>query len=258
MKKILIIFLLSSLGFFVLTTSAYAQAISSGATYTYKIDDTKAVDGDILTMSDKGLVRANTPYTGSIFGVVQNDAVIIIELLDEGGQPVARSGIAKVNVTNANGPIKKGGLIAVSTTPGKGQRADKAGYVLGTALADMNEATGQIPVALEIKSYDLSTTLNSATANRFLKSLDGILLASTEDPEKLSQLVRYVAAAIIVLGAFAISFFTFSKSMANSVEAIGRNPLAKNFIFSSLVINIVITVVVLGVALAAAFILIKF
>lgn len=221
--------------------------------FSYNVVDSGAKNGDILIYTDKGLVRATSASSNAMFGVMQADPVVVIELSVNEGQPVVKSGIAEVNVT---GPVKKGDYITSSAQPGKGQRADKSGYMLGVALADASGSNDKIPVALEIKYVDLHSLL-SPNVNKFLKSLDNILLASTQDPEKFTKLVRYIAAAVIVLGAFVISFFTFSKSMTNSVEAIGRNPLAKDSIYFSLVINVAVTVIIVLAGLATAFILIK-
>jgi len=233
-----------------------AQSNDFNAAYSYNVVDPQASDGDILMYTEKGLVRANSAYTSGVFGVLQNNPVIVIELGDNQDQPVVKSGITMINVTNINGPIKKGDYITSSTVPGKGQRADKSGYMLGVAMAESEGDNGKIPVSLDIKYVDLYSILSPA-ANKFLKSLDNILLASTQDPEQFTRLVRYLAAAIIVLGAFIISFLTFSRSMTNSVEAIGRNPLARNSIYFSLVINIIVAVTTLLIGLASAFILIK-
>lgn len=258
MKKFQIIFLLFSLYtiYSILSTPpVHAQSNSFDAAYSYVVADPKAQDGDILIYSEKGLVRANSSFASAMFGVVQMNPVILIELAESQGLPVVKSGIAMVNVTDANGPIKKGDYITSSTIPGKGQRADKSGYILGVAMAE-STGSNKIPVSLDIKYVDLYSVLPPA-ANKLLKSLDNLLLASIQDPEKFTKLVRYLAAAIIVLGAFIISFLTFSKSMTNSVEAIGRNPLARNSIYFSLVINVIVAVVTLLVGLASAFILIK-
>lgn len=251
----LLLFALYIVHFTFYINPVYAQNTGLDTAYSYAIIDPEAQDGDILIYSDKGLVRTSSPFETAMFGVLQSNPVILIELADNTGQPVVKSGIADVNVTNTNGPIKKGDYITSSSVPGKGQRADKSGYMLGVAMAE-STGSGKIPVSLDIKYVDLYSLLPPA-ANKLLKSLDNILLASTQDPEKFTKLVRYIAAAIIVLGAFLISFLTFSKSMTNSVEAIGRNPLARNSIYFSLVINVVVAVIALLVGLASAFILIK-
>lgn len=265
MKKIIAIIYLLFLT--ILPLSVEAQ-VNGDITYDYTISDSKAVDGDILIYTDKGLVRADTTFSSAMFGVMQLDPIISIQLDGNEGQPVAKTGIANVNVTNINGPIKKGDYITSSAVTGKGQKAEKSGYMIGTALADFSNSgdkmtvdgksisSGQIPVSLNVQYVDLYSNLSPA-ANKFLKSLDSILLASIQDPTQFTRLVRYLVAAVIVLGAFIISFFTFSKSMAKSVEAIGRNPLAKNSIYFSLLVNVFVTVITIIAGLATAYILIK-
>lgn len=252
----LVIFLTFNFLLFNFSTPAFAQAPDLNAAFSYDVADKKASDGDILIYTDKGLVRSSAVYSNAMFGVVQVNPVVVIDLNDDQGQTVVSSGVANVNVVDVNGQIKKGDYITSSVQTGKGQKADKSGYMLGVALENLSEPSGQIPVALDIKYVDLYSII-SPTASKFLKALDNILLASTQDPEKFSRLVRYVSAALIVMGAFGISFLTFSKSMTNSVEAIGRNPLAKNSIYFSLLINIIVAVASLIIGVITAYILIK-
>ncbi len=257
MKKHSYIFIVFIALYFIFYASPIlAQTNGLNTAYDYNIVDPEAQDGDILMYTDKGLMRANSASLNAMFGVMQDNPTIVIQLNDGDKSPVVTSGIDEVNVTNTNGPIKKGNYITVSSKPGKGQKADKSGYMLGVALADSNSESGKIPVAVDIKYVDLYTTISPA-ANRFLKSLDNILLASVQNPDQFTKLIKYLAAAIIVLGAFLISFLTFSKSMSNSVEAIGRNPLAKNSIYISLLINTVVVVTTLIIGLISAFILVK-
>lgn len=254
-ENIIFITVITIIIFIIFPRAVYAQGNNLDAAYNYTVVDPEAQDGDILIYTDKGLTRANSAFSTTLFGVLQTNPVIEIQLSEDEGQPVVRSGVANVNVVNTSGPVKKGDYITSSAKPGKGQKADKSGYMLGVALADSG-GSGQIPVALDIKYVDIYSTL-SPGVNKFLKSLDNILLASTQNPEQFTKLIRYLAAAAIVLGAFVISLFTFSRSMANSVEAIGRNPLAKKSIYFSLMLNVIVTVTTLIAGLATAFILIK-
>lgn len=239
-----------------LLSIASAQTTGLDASYGYNITDAEAQEGDILIHTDQGLMRATSAYSTAIFGVKQSDPLVMIQLSESDTQSIVKSGITQVNVTNTGGPIKKGDYITSSSVTGKGQRADKSGFILGVALTNLEEQTGQIAVDLDIKYVDVYSTI-SPGANKFLKSLDNILLASTQDPEKFTKLVRYLAASVIMLGAFGISLLTFSKSMSNSVEAIGRNPLARKYIYFSLIINAAVTVTTLLVGFITAFILIK-
>lgn len=259
MKKLLILSILYSLYSIFYTSVTFAQtSLDAGVNYT--IFDKEAVDGDILTFSDKGLVRSSNVFKNAQFGILQQSPVVSINIGEGSTQPIVHSGIASVNVTNTNGSIKKGDYLTSSATPGKGQKADKSGYMIGVALQDFSSTKtndiGQIPVALNIQYVNLYSTI-SPSANKFFKSLDSILLNSIEDPERFIRLVRYLFAGLIMFGAFSISLLTFSKASANSIEAIGRNPLAKNSIYISLFVNILVVIAVLIAGLITSFILIK-
>lgn len=259
MKKFQIVFILLfyALPFTLYANSTFAQTNSLDASYSYQVTDPEAKDGDILIYTDKGLIRSDTSFSTAMFGIMQSEPLVVVQLNPEDTQAVIKSGIATVNVTTLNGAIEKGDYITSSTDTGKGQKADKSGYMLGIAMADFSDsAPGQIPVSLNIQYVDLYSMI-SPSANKFLKSMDNILLASTQDPEQFTRLVRYLAAALIMLGAFVISLFTFTKASANSIEAIGRNPLAKKVIFMSLIINMIVVIGVLIAGLITSFILIK-
>src|SRR3990167_4029737 len=91
----------------------YAQGINDVASI-YKVTDTDAIDGDILTVTDAGLVRSTTVADKNIFGVLQDNPTLVFREQVEDGKPVARSGVVQVNVTNAGGAIKYGDLITSS------------------------------------------------------------------------------------------------------------------------------------------------
>lgn len=251
-----------------LPTLALAQEpLGVGVSFTQILSDKEAENGDILMTGPQGIVRANLPYTTSLYGVVQDNTLLVYRNVDEQGVPISRSGLAVVNVSNINGPIKTGDFITSSTIPGKGERAMESGYVIGVAMEDFQEqgaaslevngktyATGKISVALRFEWMDISVPKN---ANRVLAVFNNALLRNLENPEKFIQLFRYILAAIIILIGFLVGFFTFSRSLAKSVEAIGRNPLAKNSIQFSILMNIVLTIATTIVGIVAALLIIR-
>ena len=106
-------------------------------TSVYEVADRDAVEGDILKATDKGLIRTTIGFDNKIFGIIA-DSPLLIFRSETKGKPVIRSGIAQVNVTTLNGPIKYGDYITSSSVAGKGQKATESGYTVGMALGAFN------------------------------------------------------------------------------------------------------------------------
>ena len=221
-----------------LLPTAHAQE-SKGIEVTsiYEIGDPDAIEGDILKASDKGLVLTTIGFDNKVFGIIA-DQPLLVYRTDTKGKPVVRSGVAQINVTTLNGPIKYGDYITTSTIAGKGQKALESGYTVGMALGAFSGegapqvdgpkgkvSSGKIPVAVRIEYTELT---NPRFAGRLFGFIGTAFLENISDPKQVGNVIRLVAAGLVVLLSFAFGFLTFSRSIAKSVEALGRNPLAKS------------------------------
>ncbi len=246
-----------------------ASAQESGGievTSIYEIADTEAQEGDIISVTDQGLVRSSIGFDPKMFGVIQEQTLLVYRTATP-GKPLARSGIAQVNVTTLNGPIESGSYITSSQIPGKGQKAQESGYVLGIAMAQFSGegapsldgptgrvATGTIPVAIRIEYAELTSP---RFAGRLFGFIGASFLENIRDPKQLGLVIRYIAAGLVVLLSFTFAFLTFSRSIAKSIEALGRNPLAKSTIQLSIIINIILLVVTGLIGIVASILLIR-
>lgn len=263
--------------FFLLLTASYllpavhAQSQGLEVTSVYEIDDTEAIEGDILITTDKGLGRASKSFDNKMFGVVADQPILVYRNNDLKGKPVVRSGVANVNVTTLNGPIKYGDYITSSSILGKGQKAAESGYVIGISLAEFNPSTGsgqteeidgpngkvklgKIAVAIRVEYAELT---NPRFAGRLFGFVGTSFLENVNDPKKFGNVVRYIAAGLVVLLSFTFGFLTFSRSIAKSVEALGRNPLAKSTIQLSMIINIALLILTGIIGIVASILIIK-
>lgn len=253
--------------YFIPYTLTYAQE-SIEATSIYEISDADAAEGDILIATDQGIKRADTGFSNKMFGVLQENPILLFRNKDvNNGKPVMRAGMASVNVTTLNGPIKYGDYITSSNISGKGQKASESGYVFGVALANFDGqgaeqvagptgqvALGKIPVAIRIEYAELS---NPRFAGRVFGFVGQSFLENIKDPKQLGLVIRYIAAGLIVLLSFTFGFLTFSRSISKSVEALGRNPLAKSTIQLSMVINIALLVITAFIGIVASILIVK-
>ena len=266
MKKFLFILPILLATNYLLPTTHAQESQGIEVTAVYEVTDQDAVTGDILKATDKGLVRTDIGFDNKMFGVIQDKPLMVYRTNDK-GKPVVRSGIAQVNVTTLNGPIKYGDYITSSAIAGKGQKASESGYTVGMALGAFTGegapeidglkgkvASGQIPVAIRIEYTELT---NPRFAGRLFGFVGTAFLENISDPKQLGTVVRFVAAGLVVLLSFTFGFLTFSRSIAKSIEALGRNPLARSTIQMSMIINIALLVVTGIVGIVASILIIK-
>lgn len=242
------------------------QSQGSEITSVYEIADTEAVEGDILSATEGGLVRSSIGFDPKIFGIIAEQPLLVYRTPNF-GKPVIRSGIAQINVTTLNGPIKYGDYITSSQIPGKGQRAQESGYIVGIALAAFEEggaeqidgptgkvAVGKISVAVRIEYAELT---NPRFAGRLFGFIGTALLENVSDPRQFGNVIRFMAAGLVLLLSFTFAFLVFARSIPKSIEAIGRNPLAKSTIQLSMVMNIVLLVITGLIGIVASILIIR-
>ncbi len=253
----IIIFLLSLLltTYYLLPTT-HAQSQGIEVTSVYEIQDKDAIDGDIVIAKDTGLVRADKAYDAKLFGVIQAQPLLVYRENERTNvKPVVRSGVALVNVTNLTGPIKYGDYITSSATLGKGEKAIESGYVIGIALQPFSgTGNGKIPVAIKLEFAEITTP---RFAGRIFSLLGTAFLENLQDPKKFGDIVRYIAAALVVLLSFTFAFLTFSRTIVKSIEAIGRNPLAKNTIQLTMIINVILLIITGFIGIVASILIIR-
>lgn len=261
---VLLFFLLYPVTSNLSAVSAQNQGLE--VTSVYNVADKDALEGDILVASDQGLVRATKSFDNKMFGILATQPILVYRDNTQ-GKPVVRSGVIAVNVTTQGGEVKYGDYITSSTIAGKGQKASDSGYVIGVALAPFTGeggeqvdgpsgkvALGKISVAIRIEYAELT---NPRTAGRIFSFIGTSFLENVNDPKKFGTVVRYMAAGLIVLLSFSFGFLTFSRSIVKSIEALGRNPLAKTTIQLSILINIALLVVTGIIGIVASILLIK-
>ncbi len=255
MTKLIIFFFLLLTTYYLLPTTIHAQQQGVEVTSVYEIPDTNAVEGDIVTVTDQGLIRASKTFDNKMFGVIQETPLLVYRS-ETKGKPVMRSGIAQVNVTASNGVIKYGDYITTSTTSGKGEKATESGYVLGIALAsyDGTGGTGKIPIAIRIEYAELT---NPRFAGRLFGFIGSSFLENVRDPKQLGIIIRYIAAGLVLLLSFTFAFLIFARSIPKSIEAIGRNPLAKSTIQFSMLINVGLLVLTGIIGIVASILIIR-
>jgi len=235
-----------------------------GVAYSYKIIDENFEYGDIISYDKgKGIYSLSKKNSDSnMFGVAVEDPVLLFRSGDEKKVPIVQSGKALVNVTTLNGPIKTGDYITTSSLPGKGQKASgKNIYVLGFALESFgNEAdtekdnkilSGKVLVMLNVeekKDASSGSGLNipffGGEENKGLGVDAGDGSGSESDGDGKVNAIKYTVAAIIAIASIFIALRNFMTVVKKGVVSVGRNPLAKSSVWSIVVLNTIIALVI--------------
>jgi hypothetical protein len=247
-KTALILFLISQLSV-LFSFPAFAQDLSNGSAIGLPISD-KIQDGDIITSTVKGYLLSKTPYDPQIFGVVSlNPAVYYKNTTAKNVTPVISSGEVLVRVSSKNGNINAGDFITSSSTPGVGEKVTDNGYVLGRAqqafISSNPNTTGLILVTMQPHFAQITNNIAHNVFSAFTFGLNEALNTPLGT-------IRYFVAGVITILSFYLGFRFFARASNRGVEAIGRNPLAKDAILFSVFINTLITVAIMffGVAIS--------
>lgn len=204
--------------------------------------------GSMICSGDSGYVLCQDEYTPSMYGVHTTIPSAGIEYADQEGVLVVREGIVKVRVSTNNGEIQAGDWVTASATPGVAQKATRNGFVLGSAQEAFSDDTeGLIQIALNIHP---ETRLANARTNLFEVMRQGSQTALLEPLNAL----RYFLAALLVVVCVILGLVFYGRLSRSSIEAIGRNPLAKRDIQVALFVQMVITGLVIAFGIFAAYV----
>lgn len=247
-----IILIVSSL---FLPKSVLGQSDSSGVAISFPLNSAEAASGHVVCSRVEGFVLCDRAYDPQMFGVVTDNPALALEAEGSEGdisRLVISTGTALVKVSGINGPIAEGDSVTASEILGVGQKADRNGYVLGAALnnfeGDSEDDRGEILVAINIHPAAGLAGPRSDLINVIRQGISAPLF------EPLAAF-RYLLAALMVVIAFSLGFIYFGRVARTGIEAIGRNPMASRLIQLSVIIHIVMTIVVVLIGLAIAYLI---
>lgn len=234
-----------------------AQNISSfGIANPTSIKDKVVRDGDIISASEGGYTLTKSSYDPRLYGVVTINPAVAFNTNQTGTRyPVVSSGNTFVNLSTINGRVKKGDPITSSPIPGVGMKATESGYILGYALQDFSSDDPREIKRVQVQvDTQFFAPLSSGPRS---KLLDVFRLSAIATYEKPLTVLRYVVAAIVVLLSFVLGFLAFGRVASVGVEALGRNPLAAKMIQLGIVLNVFITIMIIGSGLVIGYFILK-
>ena len=248
LSKVSITFFISSLALI-----GVALAISAVSLPVNPYENTVPVSGDIVTQKDGLYTLSSHPYDSDIVGVIVSNPEISFEDLNlSESSLVTFSGEALINVSNSGGSIKEGDYLTSSDTPGVAIKALESGQVVGIALGDFSPsgvgATGQIWASIDIKVSYVDKNLSMNILDIVSKSLNSPYMTPI-------QALRYLLVSVIIIASFVIGFSSFGRISMETVESLGRNPLASSSIRKVMIFNFILTFLIMGIGLGIAYLI---
>lgn len=230
-----------------------AQTTSLSVGVSYELQGDTITDGDVICAYPEGYTPCNAGYDPKMYGLVSATPAVSLENTTlTNARSVITTGKAVVKVNSQNGSIKAGDFVTSSPTVGVAMKADKSGYVLGTALEDYSsdnpEDSGDIVVSIGIRP----AVLTPGAAANLLELIKQGIDAAFYSP--ISAL-RYILAAFVVSAAFILGFIYFGRVARAGVESLGRNPLASRTIQFGILINAFLMFVIVGVGIGISYLI---
>lgn len=228
----------------------FAQITSSDVAVPVLIQGGEPQLGDLICTGRGQYQLCDNNYDTSIFGVMSPIPAASFETQPQENQFfVVTKGKTVVRVTGKNGPIQVGDLVTSSTEPGLSQKATRNGYVLGMALEEFAPENPSDTTTILVSLNIHPTTIFVDVRSNLLEALREGLAAPILTP--LAAL-RYILAALVTVTSFILGFVYFGRFAKSGIEAIGRNPLARVQIQSTVIFNLVLMagIFVAGLALS--------
>lgn len=216
-------------------------------------NDIVAKSGDIITQKEGRYRLADYSYDADLVGIVVDSPDLSLEDLNLVDSNLVTSfGEVLVNVSNKTGNIKEGDYLTSSDIPGVAVKAIESGQVIGIALenfeSEITDERGQIWVAVDIRTNYVDKNLSLNILEVIKKSLNSPYLTPI-------QALKYLLVFIIVISSFIIGFSSFGRISMETVESLGRNPLASSSIRKVMIFNFILTFIIMGIGLGIAYLI---
>jgi hypothetical protein len=248
-----------------------AQTITQGYDIKTDVSIQKGMIVGLVKDDAKRVEPINNTSLDRLHGVVVGGSEASFVLAEETQKIyVASGGKFEVLVSDQNGPIAQGDLIAVSPVTGIGMKSDELQpIILGKAIDpydgtknklsdafikdaqgnDKNIAIGRVLVDISIgKNPRLKTTTNLPG---FLKNASELIAGKPVNPLRV-----YLALGVLLVSACIAGALIYS-GIRSSMIAIGRNPLSKKSILRGLMQVIIVAMIIFVTGVFGVYLLVK-
>ena len=246
-------------------------SVALAATQAYSTQDATisramavaVVGSDSQTATDNVTVeKSSIGKANKTLGVVVDPNTDTVAIGSTGNQVyVATSGAAQVYVTDLNGVVRKGDLLAPSPLTGVLMRAvDGSKGILGVAVTDFSSQISQtvsidepggptdVKVGLVTINMDTKFTTNTPNVTKSLLQRTGEAIVGHE----VSIVQAMIALAILLLLIVVVGGIVYG-AISSSIVSLGRNPLAQGTIMKGLIQVTFLVTGVLGLGIAAVY-----
>lgn len=247
MKKLSksLIFIFVAYLFLDLSSFSYA-AISQG----YQTD-AELAPGHIVSIDRDRVnfvIKANSDNAEDVLGVVSSEEGALLQMPSEGSNvEVITSGEADILVTDIDGAIRAGDKITPSPISGAGMRAISASRVIAVALegfsSDIEGAQGVTIQDASGNDKNISVGIIRAQigVHDYIPQSEGkniVFVTLQEAAQAITgrnvSVAKALIAAGIMLSTLIVVVMLLAGAIQGSMLSLGRNPLAKKTIFSTL------------------------
>lgn len=267
-KKLFLVSLLCACSVLIAAPLAFSQQSSGVIAQGFQGNSAKGtiVAGALVstTADTSDTVELSTAETSTrLAGVVDEHPFISISTANKEVQVVS-NGMTSVLVSDINGSIEVGDKITASPIAGVGMLATVNSQVVGTAQASFNSSKGQVrtvtdksgasrTVHIGSMPLQVSVAYYQVPSSSFLPPFIQNLANSVAG--RPVSLLRIILCGFLMLFGFIYIGILVYASVRSAVVALGRNPLAAHDIRRSLIQMGIISVVILGATLLAAYLI---
>ncbi len=225
-------------------------------------DQSEARTGLIVAKDPKTYYLTRSYKDPNVAGVITENTDFLYTIDNgEDRTTLAVDGVTDVWVSNELGAVKYGDFITTSTETGIGVKAIENGSVVGYAMEATPDSDGPHLIKVKLTLTDSWAGEVPSESNNLYKESGNTLTRLLEnaglEAQESSRSFLYLIVLIIVILASIFGFFTFGRIAVNGIYAVGRNPLAKNTIVRTILINSFITILFTLASLVVALLIIK-
>ena len=229
----------------------------TGVAYQVQMSDTDVQAGQLVSLQAGEYALTQQAYDDNLVGVVVENPPFLLSTQEAKGVSIVSTGQAWVWLADQPGEVAVGKWLTSSDQQGRAQLLDRPGIGLGEVLDLLTDDQGRrlALVLINIQFYyPDNLRSDSVTWSRAVASLGNFFsLFDTASRLSAPQAFRYLLAAGIVLLSMVFAYFYFAKLAKAGVVALGRNPLARGEIMLGILVNVVISVVILGAGVVTAY-----
>jgi len=252
----------------VLMTPAVVQSASAIAK-GYTTDDTGLQPGMVAALSESGsaeepiVKRASQDAKDKIIGITTTAEEELLTIASGEKQAYVQiSGEVSAYVSDINGTVKNGDLLAVSPIRGILMKTgENPSTIVGIALEDFNESTAETKSIdsgngkKDVKVVKVKVNLDhKAASNQQSNTMESYLqqLGQSVTGRSVGE-IRVAAALVIFLIVLVAEGGIIYGAISSALVALGRNPMARKIIRSEMVRVILIAFAVLGIGVGAIY-----